>query len=63
MNLFSEIEKTIERGFRKWTDRMLGPSVHASSNVPAFAVPEAQSPSGKAVVMLCGWPASGQTWS
>jgi hypothetical protein len=26
MNLFSEIEKTIERGFRKWTDRMLGPA-------------------------------------
>jgi len=25
MNLFSGIEKTIERGFRKWTDRMLGP--------------------------------------
>jgi hypothetical protein len=26
MNLFSEIEKTIERGFRIWTDRMLGPA-------------------------------------
>ena len=26
MNLFSGIEKTIERGFRKWTDRMLGPA-------------------------------------
>ena len=26
MSLFSEIEKTIERGFRKWTDRMLGPA-------------------------------------
>ena len=26
MNLFSDIEKTIERGFRKWTDRMLGPA-------------------------------------
>jgi pSer/pThr/pTyr-binding forkhead associated (FHA) protein len=26
MNLFAEIEKTIERGFRKWTDRMLGPA-------------------------------------
>jgi FHA domain len=26
MNLFSEIEKTIERGFRKWTERMLGPA-------------------------------------
>ena len=25
MNLFSGIEKTIERGFRKWTERMLGP--------------------------------------
>jgi hypothetical protein len=25
MNLFSEIEKTIERGFRHWTDRMFGP--------------------------------------
>jgi pSer/pThr/pTyr-binding forkhead associated (FHA) protein len=26
MNLFSGIEKTIERGFRKWTDRLLGPA-------------------------------------
>jgi len=26
MNLFSGIEKTIERSFRKWTDRMLGPA-------------------------------------
>ena len=26
MNLFSEIEKTIERGFRKWTDHFLGPA-------------------------------------
>src|SRR5580692_1970286 len=26
MNLFSGIEKSIERGFRKWTDRMLGPA-------------------------------------
>jgi FHA domain len=26
MNLFSEIEKTIERGFRRWTERMLGPA-------------------------------------
>jgi hypothetical protein len=26
VNLFSGIEKTIERGFRKWTDRMLGPA-------------------------------------
>jgi hypothetical protein len=26
MNLFSEIEKTIERGFRKWTERVLGPA-------------------------------------
>jgi hypothetical protein len=26
MNLFSGIEKTIERGFRKWTERMLGPA-------------------------------------
>src|SRR3954454_12788593 len=25
MSLFSEIEKTIERGFRRWTDRMFGP--------------------------------------
>ncbi len=26
MSLFSEIEKTIERGFRNWTERMLGPA-------------------------------------
>jgi hypothetical protein len=26
MNLFSEIEKTIERGFRRWTDRAFGPA-------------------------------------
>jgi hypothetical protein len=26
MNLFSEIEKTIERGFRYWTDRAFGPA-------------------------------------
>jgi hypothetical protein len=26
MNLFSDIEKTIERGFRKWTERVLGPA-------------------------------------
>ncbi len=26
MSLFSEIEKTIERGFRQWTDRMFGAS-------------------------------------
>jgi hypothetical protein len=26
MSLFSEIEKTIERGFRQWTDRMFGES-------------------------------------
>lgn len=26
MNLFSEIEKTIERGFRRWTERMFGPA-------------------------------------
>lgn len=26
MSLFSEIEKTIERGFRKWTERMFGPA-------------------------------------
>jgi hypothetical protein len=25
MSLFSEIEKTIERGFRLWTDRLFGP--------------------------------------
>ena len=25
MNLFSEIEKNIERGFRRWTDKMFGP--------------------------------------
>jgi 6,7-dimethyl-8-ribityllumazine synthase len=25
MSLFSEIEKTIERGFRRWTERMFGP--------------------------------------
>ena len=24
MSLFSEIEKTIERGFRRWTDKMFG---------------------------------------
>jgi hypothetical protein len=26
VNLFSEIEKTIERGFRRWTERVLGPA-------------------------------------
>lgn len=26
MSLFSEIEKSIERGFRKWTERMFGPA-------------------------------------
>ena len=26
MKLFSDIEKSIERGFRKWTDRFLGPA-------------------------------------
>ena len=26
MKLFSEIEKTIERGFRQWTERMFGPA-------------------------------------
>jgi hypothetical protein len=26
MSLFFEIEKTIERGFRKWTERMFGPA-------------------------------------
>ena len=26
MSLFSEIEKTIERGFRRWTEKMLGPA-------------------------------------
>jgi hypothetical protein len=26
MSLFGEIEKTIERGFRRWTERMLGPA-------------------------------------
>jgi len=26
MRLFAEIEKTIERGFRRWTDRMFGPA-------------------------------------
>jgi hypothetical protein len=26
MSLFSEIEKSIERGFRRWTERMFGPS-------------------------------------
>ena len=26
MSLFSEIEKTIERGFRQWTERMFGPA-------------------------------------
>jgi hypothetical protein len=26
MSLFSEFEKTIERGFRKWTERMFGPA-------------------------------------
>jgi hypothetical protein len=26
MSLFSEIEKTIERGFRKWTERVFGPA-------------------------------------
>jgi len=26
MNLFSEIEKTIERGFRRWTERVFGPA-------------------------------------
>jgi hypothetical protein len=26
MSLFSEIEKSIERGFRKWTERVLGPA-------------------------------------
>src|SRR5204862_2051939 len=26
MSLFSEIEKTIERGFRRWTERMFGPA-------------------------------------
>jgi hypothetical protein len=26
MSLFSEIEKTIERGFRHWTERLLGPA-------------------------------------
>jgi hypothetical protein len=26
MNLFSEIEKTIERGFRRWTERAFGPA-------------------------------------
>ena len=26
MSLFSEIEKTIERGFRKWTQRVFGPA-------------------------------------
>ena len=26
MKLFTDIEKTIERGFRKWTERVLGPA-------------------------------------
>lgn len=26
MNLFSNIEKTIERGFRRWSDKMFGPA-------------------------------------
>ena len=26
MSLFAEIEKTIERGFRRWTERMFGPA-------------------------------------
>jgi len=26
MSLFSDIEKSIERGFRRWTERMVGPS-------------------------------------
>src|SRR5262245_29854516 len=26
MSLFSEIEKTIERGFRRWTEKMFGPA-------------------------------------
>ena len=26
MNLFADIEKSIERGFRKWTERFLGPA-------------------------------------
>ena len=26
MKLFAEIEKSIERGFRKWTERVLGPA-------------------------------------
>jgi hypothetical protein len=26
MSIFSEFEKTIERGFRKWTERMFGPA-------------------------------------
>src|SRR3954468_8319602 len=26
MSLFSEIEKGIERGFRRWTERMFGPA-------------------------------------
>jgi len=26
MNLFSEIEKTIERGFRRWTEKVFGPA-------------------------------------
>src|SRR5262249_46512174 len=26
MSLFSEIEKTIERGFRHWTERVFGPA-------------------------------------
>src|SRR5215471_10174636 len=26
MSLFGEIEKTIERGFRRWTERVLGPA-------------------------------------
>ena len=26
MSIFSEIEKGIERGFRRWTERMFGPA-------------------------------------
>ena len=26
MSLFSEFEKTVERGFRRWTERMFGPA-------------------------------------
>ena len=26
MSLFTEIEKSIERGFRRWTERMFGPA-------------------------------------